>query len=58
MLHGYKPIEYEKIPDDFEQNKHFIKQSDPEEKDNEIYVGIEIGELELEDDEEYDEDVL
>lgn len=55
---GYKPLRYADIPESFDETTHFITQSEPVEKDEEIYVGIEIGELEIEDDEEYDEDVF
>lgn len=55
---GYKPLRYADIPDDFDETTHFITQSEPVEKNKEIYVGIEIGELEIEDDEEFDEDIF
>lgn len=59
MLSGYKPIRYAEIPEDFDQTKQYIIQAEPEEHDNEIYVGNEMHELDLDDeDEELDEDVL
>lgn len=50
-------MKYAEIPEEFNQNTHFIKQSDPEEKKDEIFVGIEIHELEI-DEETDDEDAF
>lgn len=49
MLRGYKPIEYEGLPLDFNQETHYVTQDSPDDKGDRIYVGIEIHELELED---------
>ena len=57
MLQDYKPIEYAEIPSNFDQMTHYIVQSDPINEDDHIFVGIEIHELEIED-EEFDEDVF
>lgn len=56
-LEGYKPIRYERIPDGFNQETHYVEQSNPTDEDDHIYVGIEVHELELEDD-DFDEDIL
>lgn len=54
---GFKPIEYEKIPEDFDQTTHYITQDKPIDKGDYIFVGIDMHELEIEDD-EFDEDTL
>ena len=49
MLQDYKPIEYERLPIDFNQETHYVTQTKPVEEDNHIYIGIEIHELETKD---------
>lgn len=44
MLPGYKVIKYAEIPN-FDQTKYFITQKAPTEKDDHIYIGIEMNEL-------------
>jgi hypothetical protein len=57
LLQGYKPIEYEKIPKVFDQVTQYITQSEPIDRDDRIYIGIEMHELDLED-EEFDEGIF
>jgi hypothetical protein len=48
MLQDYKPITYEQIPD-FDQQTHAVYQLDPVDRGEDIYIGIRVEELELED---------
>jgi len=54
---GYKLIEYAKIPETFDENKHYLVESEPVDKGDYIYIGNEIHELEIEDD-EFDADLF
>lgn len=56
MLRGYKPLKYEDIPEDFDQTTHYVTQSDAEDKGDYIYAGIEIHELDVDEDDEEMED--
>ena len=55
MLKGYKPIEYEKIPEDFNQQTHYAIQKGYEDKGEYIFIGIEIKGLDI-DNKELEED--
>lgn len=58
MLSGYKPIEYAQIPD-FDQTTHAVYQGEVTEDERNIYVGIEIKELELDEgDDNFDGDIF
>lgn len=57
QLDGYKPVKYAEIPTDFDQTTHYIVQSAPVETEDNIFVGIELHELELAEDDN-DEHVL
>lgn len=48
MLQDYKPITYEQIPD-FDQQTHAVYQLGPVDRGEDIYIGIRVEELELED---------
>ena len=50
-LPNYKPLEYEQIPEDFNQETHYATQAEPEEYEDYIFLGVEINELELDDEE-------
>lgn len=52
LLPNYKPIEYAVIPEDFNQQTHYLVQKEPVEFEEYIYLGIEIKELQLDDVEE------
>lgn len=54
-LDGYKLLRHEKIPESFNQESEYVIQCDPVEKDDYIFIGIEIHELEIEDEEFEDE---
>lgn len=58
MLQDYKPIQYDEIPHDFNQSTHFITQVAPVDKGDHIFIGVQVHELELEDDENIDEDIF
>lgn len=42
---GYKPIEFEKIPKEFDESTQYIMQKEPEDKGDIILIGIEIHDL-------------
>lgn len=44
---GYKPIEYAPIPLDFDQTAQYVMQAAPIDKEDHIYVGVEVYNLEL-----------
>lgn len=46
MIDGYKPIKYAPIPQ-FDQETQYVAQTAPSDSGDSIYVGVEIGELEL-----------
>ena len=52
LLPNYKPIEYAVIPEDFNQQTHYLVQKEPVDFEDYIYLGIEIKELQLDDVEE------
>jgi len=45
----YKPIEYEALPTDFNQELHYAVQQPPVDYDDYIYLGLEVKELQLDD---------
>lgn len=51
MLQNYKPIEFAEVPEDFDQQTHYITQLDPIDEDGYIYIGIQLNELILDDEE-------
>lgn len=54
----YKPIEYEKIPEGFNQETHFITQGEAVDEGDYIFVKIEIDELQSDEEtEEFDIDL-
>lgn len=55
ILPNYKPIEYGEIPKDFNQETHYITQKLPSDEGDYIFIGVDIHELIL-DDEEFIED--
>lgn len=55
QLEGYKPIEFEGLPNGFDQTKEYAVQAEPVDRGDHIFVGIEIHELELKDEEIEDE---
>lgn len=58
MLYGYKPIEYQRIPEDFNQETHFITQGEATDEDDYIFVKIEMKELQIDEEtEEFDIDL-
>ena len=57
QIDGYKPITYEKLPDNFDQTTQYVVQLEPIENDERIYIGIEVRDLEIED-EDIDENIF
>mgnify|MGYP001252653759 len=53
QLDGYKPVVFEQVPENFDQENQYIVQKEPVDHNDHIFVGIEIHDLEV--DEEYNE---
>lgn len=51
MLPNYKPLEYAELPDDFDENKQIIEKYLPSDEGDYIYLGLELKELILTDEE-------
>lgn len=51
LLPNYKPLEYAVIPEEFNQETHYLVQNQPVEFEEYIYLGVETKELELDDEE-------
>lgn len=47
MLPGYKEIVFQEIPKDFNQETHYITQQEPEDREDHIFLGVNIYELDL-----------
>lgn len=47
QISGYKEVVYEDIPKDFDESTQYITQKKPDEKEDHIFIGIEIHELEV-----------
>jgi len=54
MSPGYKPLHYEEIPKDFDQQTHYIVEKDPVDKQDHIFIAIDIKELEIDDEENFE----
>lgn len=52
QLDGYKPIVYADIPESFDQTSQYITQRSPKDEEDKIYVGVEVHELDIEDDDD------
>lgn len=44
-LEGYKPVVYAEIPAEFDETKHYIVQTEPEDQGDHIFVEIEMHDL-------------
>ena len=54
-LEGYKPIKYAKLPEDFNQQTHYAVQGEVEEREDHIFIGIEVKELDIDDNDNMDD---
>lgn len=57
QIDGHKPVKYAEIPKRFDETKHYLLESEPIDKGDHIYIGNELHELAIEDD-EFDEDLF
>lgn len=49
MLEEYKQIKYAKLPEDFNQQTHYAIQGEVEEREDHIFIGIEVKGLDIDD---------
>lgn len=48
QIEGYKPIEYQPIPVDFNQATQYAVQTEPIDQGDKIFIGVEVHDLPLE----------
>lgn len=51
MLPNYKPIEYAKLPENFDEQIHYVTQGNATDEGDYIFVGVHLNELVLTDEE-------
>ena len=47
QLEGYKPVVYAEIPLEFDETTHYVVQSEPVDEGERIFIGVEMFELQI-----------